>query len=115
MDNAIKQGDPAVWAKVFEDMTPLMRRWAFIAAKMAEHKMSFSAMGTRHRLTGTHIASCAQGKVPMSARVAQALESDLKIDLAPFFLPDEYRKIRRAGVRGDNEPHEPVTVTEEEI
>jgi hypothetical protein len=95
MNNEIKQGDPVIWAKVFEDMPPLIRRWAFIAAKMAEHKMTFSAMATRHRLTGTYISNCAQGKVPMSPRVVTALESDLKIDLTPFLTPTEIWKNRR--------------------
>ena len=93
-DNTIKGGvDPRAWVEAFEAMTPKQRRWAFIAAKMAEHKQTFSGMATRHRMTGWYLGSGAQGKGNLTPKMVLALESDLKIDLRPFLSPDEARKL----------------------
>ena len=96
-DNTIKGGaDPRAWVEVFEALTPKQRRWAFISAKMAEHKQTFTSMATRHRMTGWYLGACAQGKGNLTPKAIRALESDLKIDLRPFLSPDETRKLGNA-------------------
>lgn len=93
-DNTIKGGaDPRAWVEVFEALTPKQRRWAFIAAKMAEKKKSFSDIARPNgRPSAWFISSCAQGDRLMTARVVKALEAELSIDLAPFLSPEETRK-----------------------
>ena len=95
-DNTIKGGaDPRAWVEVFEALTPKQRRWAFIAAKMAEHKQTFTSMATRHRMTGWYLGACAQGKGNLTPKAVRALEADLKICLLPFLSPEELRKLGR--------------------
>jgi hypothetical protein len=104
MDNVIKGGaDPKAWMAAFELMTPVQRRWAFIAAKMAEHKQTFTSMATRHRLTAWYLGACAQGKFNMAPSAVKALESDLHVDLSPFLSPTELRKAQRAQMRMEEE------------
>ena len=93
-DNTIKAHvDPEAWMRAFEAMTPKMRRWAFISAKMAEKKKSFSDIARPNgRPSAWFISSCAQGDRAMTPRVITALEAELSIDLSPFVLPGEARK-----------------------
>lgn len=103
-ENLIKGGiDPKAWMLAFEAMTPVQRRWAFIAAKMAEHKQTFTSMAKRHRLTAWYLGACAQGKYNMAPSAIKALEADLKIDLSPFLSPAEARKAQRAQMRMEEE------------
>ncbi len=95
MQNEIKMGDPKIWLHVFEDMEPKIRRWAFIAAKMAEHQQTFKAIGTRHRISSWYIGAASQGRAPMTPRIISALEKDLRIDLGPFLSPNELAKSKR--------------------
>ena len=95
-DNKIKAHvDPEAWMRAFEGMTPRLRRWAFIAAKMAEHKQTFTGMAKRHRMTGWYLGACAQGKGNLTPKAVKALEADLKICLLPFLSPEELRKLGR--------------------
>lgn len=93
-DNIIKAHvDPEAWMRAFEAMTPKLRRWAFISAKMAEKKKNFSDIARPNgRPSAWFISSCAQGDRPMTARVIKALEAELSIDLSPFTLPGEARR-----------------------
>lgn len=96
-DNTIKAGvDPRAWVTAFESMTPKQRRWAFIAAKMAEHKQTFSGMAKRHRMTGWYLGACAQGKGNLTPKAVKALEASLNVCLAPFLSPEEARKMVHA-------------------
>ena len=99
-DNTIKGGvDPLAWIKVFEEMTPLMRRWAFISAKMAEKKKDFKDIGAEAGITGWYVGAAAQGRTALTPSVISALEKSLDIDLSPFLSPDEAAKVRRKEVR----------------
>lgn len=93
-DNTIKAyADNEAWMRAFEAMTPRLRRWAFIASKMAERGKNFSDIARPNgRPSAWFISACAQGSKPMTARVAKALETELSIDLAPFLSPEEGRK-----------------------
>lgn len=103
-DNLIKGGaDPQAWIAAFEVMTPIQRRWAFIAAKMSEHKQTFTSMAKRHRLTGWYLGACAQGKYNMAPSAVKALEADLHVDLSPFLSPVELRKCQRVQARMEEE------------
>ena len=105
MQNQIKAAaDPKIWLRVFEDMEPRIRRWAFIAAKMAEHQQTFKAIGTRHRLSSWYIGAAAQGRENMTPRIIHALEKDLRIDLGPFLSPDEVYKTKKAKGKTNEEP-----------
>ena len=96
-DNTIKAAiDPRAWVEAFEAMTPKQRRWAFISAKMAEHKQTFTSMATRHRMTGWYLGACAQGKGNLTPKAIKALETSLNIDLRPFLSPEEARKLGNA-------------------
>jgi len=97
-NNSIPGVDRETWIRVFEEMDPKTRRWAFIAAKMAEKKKNFSEMAKRHRMSTWYMAAAAQGKkgYNMTKRIVDALEADLGIDLGPFLSPEEVRKINRA-------------------
>lgn len=99
------------WISAFELMTPKARRWAFIAAKMAEKKKNFSDMAKRHRMSTWYLSAAAQGKpgYNMTQRIVDALESDLGIDLAPFVSPDEARKLNH------KEEPPPAPATEEAL
>ena len=99
-DNSIKGGvDPLAWIKVFEDMTPLMRRWAFISAKMSEKSKDFNEIGAEAGRTGWYVGAAAQGRTALTPSVISALEKSLDIDLSPFLSPDEAAKVRRKEVR----------------
>lgn len=99
-NNTIKGGvDPLAWIKAFEEMTPLMRRWAFIAAKMAEKEKDFNDMAAAEGITGWYVGAAAQGRTALTPRVIKALEKGLDIDLSPFLSPDEAAKVRRHEVR----------------
>ena len=98
MRNQLPTGiDREAWIAAFEGMTPKARRWAFIAAKMAEKKKNFTDIAKRHRLSTWYTSACAQGKdgYGLTLRIVEALEADLGIDLGPFLSPDEVRKINR--------------------
>ncbi len=89
--NEIKGGiDKTAWVKVFEDMTPVQRRWAFVSVKMAEHGKTFKGIATTHRLGAGYLAECCQGitkngsERKLTPQMKSALESELKIDLTPF-------------------------------
>lgn len=98
--NTLKGGiDRTVWMAVFEDMTPVQRRWAFIAVKMAEYHKTFKDIAKRHRMGAGYLSECAQGVIKngnvrnLTAGMKSALESELKIDLTPFLSPAEAWKM----------------------
>lgn len=94
---------PEAWMLAFDEMFPKMRCWAFIAAKMAEKKKSFSDVARPNgRPTAWFISSCAQGDRPMTARVLKALEAELDIDLSPFLSPEE--SMEKEPVKVEEEP-----------
>ena len=87
--------DPLAWAAAFEVMEPKIRRWAFIAAKMAERRQTFAAMAKRHGMSTWYLAACAHGKYPMTTRAIKALESDLSMSLSPFLSEGEIFKCKK--------------------
>lgn len=90
--NEIKGGvDKAVWFRVFEDMTPVQRRWAFVSVKMAERHKTFKDMAKRHRMTAWYMSECCQGlnDRSLTPKIKKALESELDVDLTPFMSPLE--------------------------
>ena len=91
--------DSYKWVEVFEGMTPLMRRWAFIAAKMSEQHKDFNEIGAEAGITGWYVGAASQGRTALTPRVIKALEKGLDIDLSPFLSPDEAAKVRRQEVR----------------
>ena len=97
MSNDIKGGmNKTVWMKVFEDMSPVQRRWAFISVKMAERHKTFKDMAKRHGQMGAwYMSECAQGLNgrKLNGKIKHALEVELGIDLGPFLSPEEAWKI----------------------
>lgn len=100
MSNELKGGiDKMVWMRVFEEMTPVQRRWAFISVKMAEYQKTFKDIARRHRLGAGYLAECVQGVIKnghvrnLTNKMKNALESELKIDLTYFLSPAESWKI----------------------
>jgi hypothetical protein len=91
--------DPTAWIEAFEKMSPLCRRWAFIAAKMAEKNKTFAEIASPEGITGWYVGASAQGRTALTPRVVKALEKGLDIDLSPFLSPDEAAKVRRYEVR----------------
>lgn len=99
-DNEIRGGiDKTAWLRVFEDMTPVQRRWAFVAVKMAERHKTFKDIAKRHRLGAGYLAECVQGVIKggsvrkLTPAMKTALESELAIDLGPFLSPEEAWKV----------------------
>ena len=100
MQNQIKAAiNKDIWLKVFEDMTPVQRRWAFVSVKMAERQKTFKDMAKRHRLGAGYLAECVQGVVKngttrrLTSQMKNALEVELAIDLGPFLSPEEAWKM----------------------
>lgn len=79
--------DPDAWAEVFRHLTPELRRWAIIAAKMAEHRKTFEDIARRHQLTRWYIGEMAHGTRPMSGRIRRAFELELQVSLTGPGLP----------------------------
>ena len=103
-ENIIKAGiDPRAWAEAFEAMEPKIRRWAFLAAKMAEHGQTFSGMAKRHRTSTWYLAAAAHGKQAMTRRAVLAFETSLKVNLDPFLNPEEARKCKPKTAKWDKE------------
>ena len=97
VNNDINGGiDKSVWMAVFEGMTPIQRRWAFISVKMAERRKTFKDMAKRHGQMGAwYMSECAQGLNgrKITSKIKHALEVELGIDLDPFLSPEETWKM----------------------
>ena len=74
---------------LFCELTPRLRREAYVFARMKQRGTNFSKIAKDNGLGSWYLSACTRGVFKLSRECRHALEKDLEIDLEPFMLEGE--------------------------